>query len=192
MRRIGLSVAFMTVVGIAAAPARATVMVELAVEDMAAAADAIVIGRVVRSDVQLLAEPNAQGLRPWTVTRLEVEQWLEGPGGARVEILERGGVWQGGGQVIAGTPTYRAGDRVLVFLRIDVYGRWRTYGMAQGKWDVHAGVPGTPTTAQRDLSDLGLVHWAGGQMIVNGGTREAPVPLRDLIERIIRVREALR
>ena len=193
MRRIGLSVALSMLLTLGlAAPAGATVMVELTVEDMAADCDAIVIGRVERSGVQLLGEPNVQGLHPWMLTNLTVEQWLKGPGGASVTIHERGGVWQGGGQWIAGTPTYRRGDRVLVFLRLDVYGRWRTYGMAQGKWLVHAGVPGTPTTATRDLSDLSLVHWGGGQMHINHGTHERPVPLRDLVDRIARVMEALR
>jgi hypothetical protein len=192
MRRIGLSVALVLLGLFVAAPAAATVMVELTVEDMAADCDAIVIGRVTRTGVQLLGEPQVQGLHPWMVTDIAVEQWLKGPGGSAVTVHERGGVHQGGGQWIAGTPTYRRGDRVLVFLRLDVYGRWRTYGMAQGKWLVHAGVPGTPTTAVRDTSDLSLVHWGGGQMHINHGTVERPVELRDLIERIARVMEALR
>src|SRR5687768_18367936 len=77
----------------------------------------------------MIRRPPRSTLFPYTTlfrSRIQVEQWLEGPGGPTVDIQERGGIWQGGGQVIAGTPSYRAGDRVLVFLRIDVYGRWRS------------------------------------------------------------------
>jgi hypothetical protein len=83
---------------------------------------------------------------------------------------------------VAGTPEYQRGERVLVFLRKDPLGRYRTYGMAQGRFVLRAAVDG-PTLAIRDMADVGLAHWSGGQMqVAHGGVEE--LALDDLLARV--------
>ncbi len=146
-----------------ATPALATVMVEVPIDDMAFVADAIVVGRVDRVNVRLeLSGPEPM---PWTVSTIRVERFIHGSGGDEVKIEELGGDFQGTEVRVAGTPEYRAGERVLVFLRRDEAGRYRTYGMAQGKFTLRAAVDG-PTLATRDLGDIAFARWGGGAMQV--------------------------
>lgn len=165
------------------APARATVMVEVAVEDMIRDADAIVHGVVARSGTRMVFHEGS--LEPHTFTTLRVTRWLKGEGGPTVEIDELGGVFQGGGRVIDGTPEYAVGEEVVVFLerRPDRPG-YRTYAMVQGKFSVQRGAPGVPSFVRRDLEAVGFARWTGGQMQVVAG-REQPAmqlePFFDLI-----------
>lgn len=171
---------------LAPAEAEATVMVEVPVADMAFVADAIVIGRV--SHVGTRLELSGPEPMPYTVSTLTVERWLVGADGrSEVSIEEVGGQWQGQEVRVAGTPEYRAGERVLVFLRKDEQGRYRTYGMAQGKFSLQAAVDG-PTVAHRDLGEVAFAHWAGGEMQVDHGHAGA-MPLAELVGRIEQVVE---
>lgn len=152
----------------AARPAHATVMVELALEDMIRDADAVVRGVVERSAVRM--DLRTRHLEPWTITRVRTSAWLKSSAGApeavTVEIEELGGVWNGGGSWIEGTPRYRVNEEVVVVLKRDREGHLRTLGMVQGKFVVRRGVPGVPTVIVRDRSSVGFARWVGGQMIV--------------------------
>ena len=198
--RMGAIAAVLVAASIWAPGARATVMVEVAIEDMIAEADAIVLARVIGNGGQVHLVAN--GLEPHTVTRLRVSRWLKGnPASAPatgdgdspttaalgshpfgepevVRIRELGGELPGGGAIIDGTPQYRLGEEVLVFLRRDqeMPGAYHTYGMAQGKFTVMRGVPGQATTVQRDLGHLSFAQWRNGTMEVaaaaNGGAMD--------------------
>jgi len=169
---------------LAPAGAAATVLVEVPVDDMAYVADAIVIGRV--SHVGTRLELSGPEPMPFTVSTLTIERWVLGSGASdEVAIEEVGGHWQGLEVRVAGTPTYRAGERVLVFLRKDDQGRYRTYGMAQGKFTLQAAVDG-PTIAHRDLGEVSFARWANGQMEVDHGDVSA-MPFYELIGRIEQV-----
>ena len=152
----------------AARPARATVMVELALEDMIRDADAIVRG-VVQSSVVRMDLRTGQ-LEPWTYSRVQTSAWLKStpraPQASTVDIEELGGVWNGGGSWIDGTPRYRANEEVVVLLKRDREGHLRTLGMVQGKFVVRRGVPGVPTVLARDLSSVGFARWVDGQMTI--------------------------
>ena len=151
-----------------ARPARATIMVELALEDMVRDADAIVRGVVERSAVRM--DLRTGELEPWTVTRIRASAWLKStsraPTATVVEVEELGGVWNGGGTWIDGTPRYRPNEEVVVILKRDVEGHLRTLGFVQGKFVVRRGVPAIPTTVARDLSSVSFARWADGQMTV--------------------------
>lgn len=176
----------------AGSTARATVLVEVPLDDMIVDADAIVLGQVERVGTQMRVREDGT-LEPWTVTTLRVESWLAGrPAGAadRVGIHERGGEWQGGGMRIAGTPDYRVGERVVVFLWRDPLGRLRTYGMVQGRYVVRAGVD-VPTTVERDLHEVGFAQWSNGTMAVTH-LDDVPITLDQLVGRIRDVLEMVR
>jgi hypothetical protein len=170
--RILVVVALLAPPLVVAPVARATVMVPIPLEDMVRDASAIVHARVIRSGSRLALE---DGGRPHTLTQLEVIEWLSGTGGAQITIDEIGGSHPAGDLVITGTPVYRAGDEVVVFLRstTSVEGAaYRTMGMIQGQFVVRHGVPGVNDTVVRDTSDIGLATWDGGPMSVVEGGRE--------------------
>lgn len=152
--------------------AHATVMVEIPMEDLVRDADAIVLGTVERVGVRLQMDAAQRGMDPHTITTIRVESWLKGSGDDRVTIDELGGVMGELGLRIDGTPRYRTGERVVVFLH-RVEGRYRTLQMAQGAFEVLPGVPGAPSIVQRDLEAIGLARWTDGQMTIEHGGRSA-------------------
>lgn len=155
-----------------ASTARATVMVSMPLEDMVQGATAIVHARVARVGTRLALDAE-RGPMPHTVSELVVLEWLKGEGGSQIAIDELGGEVAGLGMAIAGTPEYRVGDEVIVFLRTTEEGTWRTLGMVQGQFVVRHGVPGTPDEVIRDTSSIGFATWDGGPMGIVEGGREA-------------------
>jgi len=162
--------------------AQATVLVEVPIDDMIADADAIAVAQVAHVGTRLVLRQDGE-LEPWTATTLRVERWLGGGAGTTVVVHERGGLWQGGGMRIAGTPEYHPGERVVVFLRLDETGRYRTYGMVQGKFVIRAGVAGVLTTVERDFTEVAFATWSSSGMVVQPRGAQ-PLPLDLLLERI--------
>ncbi len=184
MVRVAL-LAALSVMG--ATPAGATVVQELTLEDMAADADVVVLARVERVVERLAATP--RGMEPQRIATLRVTRWLKGRGGERLVVRETGGaLGRGGGMRIVGTPTYRTGQEVLVFLvrHPEHRGSWRTYAMAQGFFVVMRGVGGVPDTVRRSLRDLGLARWSQGRFEV---VRREGVETARLDEVVARIRQ---
>lgn len=173
-----------------AGDARATVLVEVPLDDMIFDADGIVLGDVVHVGVQMAVRDDGS-LEPWTATTIRVARWLKNGSGDTVTIYERGGVWQGGGMRIDGTPEYRVGERVLAFLWTDPLGRTRTYGMVQGRFVVRAGAPGVPTTVERDMDAAGFAQWSSQGMTVTH-LPATVMPLDRMLARIAYVLEVTR
>lgn len=152
------------------ASAAATVMVEVPLEAMVREADAIVVGRVERVGVRLVMLPG--GAQPHTITTIRAAEWIKGEGGERVRVDEIGGVMEQGGMVIEGTPEYRVGDEVVVFLRRTPEGALRTYAMVQGQFHIVRGVGGAEDVVVRDTRAVGFASWASGPMTIeHGGVR---------------------
>jgi len=166
---------------------RATVMERVPLADLSREASAIVIGRVEASGVRVAIR--GQGLEPQTVSRVRVSQWLRsdslhGEPTATVSIRELGGIGDDIAMHIEGTPSYRPGEEVLVFLCHDAehVNDYRTCGMAQGKFTIVRGVPGMPAVAWRDLSELGFAHWGLAGMSVDEARPGAPVQLDAVLD----------
>jgi len=72
-----------------------------------------------------------------TVTDLHVSEAIRGPiaAGETIHVTELGGVVGGIGYVVAGSPRYAAGQRVLLFLETNDRGDWVAKNMAVGKFD---------------------------------------------------------
>lgn len=153
--------------------ARATVMVEVPLERMVAESSAIVLGRVERVGVRL--ELDAQHhATPHTVSVVRVSEWLRGPGTSElVTIDEIGGTSPTLSMAVAGTPEYRRGEEVVVFLRALGGDRYRTFAMAQGHFEILRGVPGADDVVVRDTSAIGLASWEHGPMTITHGHRSA-------------------
>lgn len=151
--------------------AAATVMVEVPLERMVREADAIVVGRVERVGVRLVMLPGG-GAEPHTITTIRAVEWIKGDGGERVRLDEIGGVMEQGGMRIEGTPEYRVGDEVVVFLRRTPEGAMRTYAMVQGQFHIVRGIGGADDVVVRDTRAVGFASWASGEMAIeHGGVR---------------------
>lgn len=166
---------------------RATVMTRVPLADLSREASAIVIGRVESNGVRLAIR--GQGLEPQTVSGVRVSQWLHGDSvhgepAATVSIREIGGISDDVAMHIEGTPSYRPGEEVLVFLCHDAehVNDYRTCGMAQGKFTIVRGLPGMPSVVWRDLSELGFAHWDETGMSVDETRPGAPVQLEAVLD----------
>ncbi len=131
----------------------------------------------------------AESYDPTTLTSIQVSDWMKGEGGELVQLRELGGVFARGGMRIDGTPQYRVGEEVVLFLERDpeVPEYFRTFAMAQGKFMVIHGVPGTSSVVARDTRDLAFARlddttteWRGA-----GGTVGTPHTVVEPGERIV-------
>ncbi len=186
LRTISLAIASLAI----ASTASATVMVEVPLEELIQSADVIVHGTVVSSRVRMEMRDGA--LEPQTLTTIHVLEWIAGPGGETVELRELGGTWQGGGVRFDGTPEYRAGEEVVVFLqrRPEAPHDLRTAAMVQGKFMVRHGVPGVPARVQRDLAGISFARWADGHQIIAQPTGEPTMELGAFLDYVRFVRGA--
>lgn len=173
------------------ATARATVMVEVSLEEMIQEAEVIVHGRVVRSDVRVAIDDGQ--MVPHTFTTIEVTEWLAGEGGETVQLRELGGTFHGVTHHIAGTPSYAIGDEVVVFLERREDGRrdLRTFAMAQGKFVVQHQLEGPPMIA-RDLEGVSFYRWGQGQQDVVEPGPQARMPLDAFLGYVRQVRGSAR
>ncbi|HUB10020.1 MAG TPA: hypothetical protein VMB50_23655 [Myxococcales bacterium] len=171
MKRAGLALAAL----VAAAPAAASIARALSLDDLAARAEVVVLGRVT-----------AQAPR-WTpdhrriVTRVtvRVEELWKGSAGATITVLRPGGELDGLGQVVLGEARFAVGELVVLFLvkRGDFY---RVVGMSQGAFRVEGG------TATQDLRELALVRASpdGPRIGAHGEGALPPMALGDLEARV--------
>jgi len=140
---------------LAAAPARASVMLRQGVPDLARSADLVARGTVKDTRSVL----SADGRRVFTYVTLEVAESWKGAPPREVKIRVHGGTVDGIGQMVQGEARFDAGQDVVVFLkRIGPSGAapvFRVEGMAQGKLDVFVD-PVRGEVAAPDLRGLEL------------------------------------
>jgi hypothetical protein len=172
-----------------ASTAYATVMVEVPLDELIQRADTIVHGMVVQSSVRVAMTQNGT-LEPQTITTIRPIEWIAGEGGDTVTIRELGGAWQGGVLRYEGTPDYRVGEEVIVFLerRPEAPHDLRTMAMVQGKFVVRHGVPGVPASVARDLEGIAFYRWIDGQQRVSAPGRDPAMELGIFLEHVRRVR----
>src|SRR5215472_5701615 len=132
-----------------ARPSRATTFILMSERDLAARSIAAVTGWV--TDVEAAADPATGGVN--TYVHLEPDEIVFGalPPGP-VVLREAGGQLRGGGEWIFGSPEYRVGEEVLVFLSQNADGTLRTTGMSMGKFSLDRDDRGT-LTAVRHLGE---------------------------------------
>ncbi len=93
--------------------------------ELVSAARAIVTGSVLSTQVR-------RGARLETVTEVAVEEWVKGSGGRSVQVVLPGGQLGDERLTVPGVPTFRSGDRVLLFLTRNGRGDWTTLSFALG------------------------------------------------------------
>ncbi|MFK8000748.1 MAG: hypothetical protein AB8H86_14205 [Polyangiales bacterium] len=165
-------------------PALATIMVEVPLEEMVVEGEGVVRATVIHSGTQLNLRDGGSEIT--TITTLRVDEWLVGQGDDEIRLREIGGETARGGMRIAGTPRYRLGEEVVVFLDDDVDGvdrYFRTFALVQGKFTVLRGVPGMPAVVMRDADAVGFATWIDGEMIIDHGG-EMVVGLTEFEQRV--------
>lgn len=135
------------------APASASIVEALDLEELTAQADCIVLGRVVWAEPILHSDGKIS-----TWSRIEVERTLRGTDPAQREILVEtlGGQIGDIGMRVAGEPSFAVGERALVFVRDDGKSVFRPVGMAQGVMRVRR--QGGSDTVAPSRTDLALVR----------------------------------
>jgi hypothetical protein len=108
---------------------RATIVPRLSLEEMVARSETIVSGQVAR----IWTAWDGPHRFIWTHTEISVNNVAKGNRSEKVVVSEPGGVVDGVGMQLAGTPRYTPGEQVMVFLERMPNGYLRTAGMGQGK-----------------------------------------------------------
>lgn len=125
----------------------ATVFVGVTDRGLADGSDAVVVGRVL--DVSVRRGANGA---PETVATVAVESALKGEPESVVTVTQPGGLLDDEGLVIPGAPTFRAGERQVLFLsRRDHRGARRTTMLGMGQYHVRLGADGL--VAERDVRE---------------------------------------
>lgn len=116
-----------------ALPARATTFDEATVQRLRASSDLIVLGRVERVEVFARGPAGQPGIH--TRATIRVGETLRGEDRDTVEVWAHGGRLGRRMRLVPGQASFRAGERVVLFLFRAGGGLWPT-GMGRGKWPV--------------------------------------------------------
>jgi hypothetical protein len=141
----------------AQAPATATSVVRLDLNQLTDKAEVILHGRCIRKQAR-----KDRGGDIVTDLTLEVFDALKGELGRTFEFTVYGGVLPERGSAIAGAPTFKTGEELLVFLGpVNARGQRMVIGLAQGKYTIRR--ERGRTLAFRNLQGLRLVDAETGE-----------------------------
>ena len=146
-----------------AAPAFATTVRKMDLPALVSASDSIVQGRV--ESVESRWENNLA----YTYTSVTVDEPLKGERRRAVLIRQLGGKIGSLHMTVAGTPQFKQGDRVIVFLKRRADGTFDVVGLNQGKYEI------TNDFAVANVSGLTLVNPKTGRMEEAGFMEKAPL-----------------
>jgi hypothetical protein len=136
------------------APARATTLERLPLDEMARKSTAIVRARVMSSSGVL------RGADIYTIYRIEiVESWKSSPKSDAVPVAVPGGVAGGLRQMVAGAPSLHVGEEYVMFLWTSRSGLTQLIGLSQGLFNVqHSGA-----------GDASATRAAAGELMLDSG-----------------------
>lgn len=136
-----------------AAPASASTVLELDLDELVSASNQIVVGKVADLDARVEADG-----RVYSYIRIQVAETLKGEHQREVVIRQIGGRTEELATIVPGMPDFKPDEEVLVFLehvtrhRIPV-----VTGMAQGKFHIAIGPDNRTRYAVPQLGDMNLV-----------------------------------
>lgn len=168
MKRLGLFAAAATLA--VTAPASASSVLNVSIEDHARLSKFVVVGRIVAQQGEL--DP-ANGVE--TAVSLKVVESFKGAArkGNTVVFHTRGGEFDGVLSQAVGDAVFKTGQTYLVFIE-EIDGRLYNIGLSTGVWDIRAGKPQTFVRAVQD----GL-HLVGDAEMENG-----PIPYQEMGARV--------
>lgn len=162
---------------LAASTATATSMVKMSLRDLAKKSDMIVLARV--EDETARYDANKEIYSYYTLRVLEPVKGAKGQ--TTITVRQIGGVVDNIASIVPGTPTFRKGEEVVVFLtREDATGHPWVMGLQQGKYTVVADKDGMKHV-RNDLDGLNLMGADGSK--AEGGV-STDVPLQAFLDGI--------
>ncbi len=132
MRRSAGIVAGLLALAFPVVGVNATDVIPKDLRELSREAEAIVRARVIETR----AAWNADRTLIWTANLVRIEETWKGSVTGFLSVVEPGGAVGDSGMVVAGAPRYQPGEDVVLFLRRDVLGQWRTHGWHQGRFTV--------------------------------------------------------
>jgi hypothetical protein len=165
----------MLAVIVAAAPLQATILIPAELPELVSEAETIVEGRVVSTESR--AVPGSR--RVETLVTLAADEYLKGNLGPRVVLRVPGGQIGFRRTVIVGAPIFRAGDRVVLFLRNAGPSLPWILGLNQGVYRVKA----APRLAVGKRADEQEVVEDQPRHVVSGASRSS-VPVNAFKTRV--------
>lgn len=165
-----------------AAPARATTVLKLPVDQMTQRADLVIRAEV--TDVSVRIESG--GVRPLsTQVTLRVVQVIKGHASSPVLRLDLlGGVTERASVVIPGMPSFRIGEEVVLFLERTPRG-FIPAGLTQGKYTVRHERQGNLRVSREILGVSRVMRDPTGRLVhVEGPDPEDDLPLEDLMKAV--------
>ena len=160
---------------VAAAPLHATVLISADLPELVSEAETIVQGRVVSAEPR--AVPGSRRIE--TLVTLAADEYLKGDLGPRVVLRVPGGQVGTRRTVMVGAPTFRPGDRVVLFLGNAAPSLPWIVGLNQGVYRVKA----APRSSGGKWSDEPQVV-EDQPTHVRSGTSGASVPLNAFKTRV--------
>lgn len=136
MQRI---VTCLLMIGLIVGPVAGTTLIKKNLSQLAREADAIVVAKVAANSCAW----NDKKTLIWTRTQVRVLETWKGKVSRDLDVMEPGGVVHPVGQKVPGMARYKTGDTVVIFLKKDVLGQWRTHGCIQGVFPVARRKDGT-------------------------------------------------
>ena len=172
MHRALLAAVALVATLVAALPAAATVVVPVAEADLVAQSSAVVLGRVTA------IESHADRGRIYTNVTLSIDETLKGDSVPSLTVRLLGGQVGDYAAWIEGSPEFRRGERVLVFVTAHRDGTARVAHFYQGKFSI-----------VRDASgeDMAVRETPAGVRLPSGAAAPATAP-----QRLRRFRDAIR
>jgi hypothetical protein len=162
---------------LAASTASATSMVKMSLRDLAKKSDTIVLARV--EDETARYDANKEIYSYYTLRVLEPVKGARGE--TTITVRQIGGVVDNIASIVPGTPTFRKGEEVVVFLTSkDAAGYPWVMGLQQGKYSVVADENGTKHV-RNELDGLNLMGADGSK---SEGRASTDVPLQAFLDGI--------
>src|SRR5437867_10443567 len=115
---------------LAAAPAGATMVERLSLEQLVERSERIVQGRCERT----WSDWDAKHQSIWTHWEIQVTEPIKGGPVTKLVISEPGGIVGDVGMLVEGVPHYEPGEEIVLFLYKTPIGYWRSRGLGQGKY----------------------------------------------------------
>ncbi len=129
LQRMTLALMFLAALSAYSVPrADATIIIKKTLTQLAAESERIVEGKVVE---RTAAYAPGTGII-FTHYRLRIARNLKGKAVESLVVSEVGGTVGDITQRVAGMPQYALGETVLLMLKKDALGHWRTHGLSQG------------------------------------------------------------
>lgn len=139
------------------ATARASTFIIPTDDELVIGARAIVRGKVVSVSGQM----DEQSGRIFTYVGLRVQEVLKGQIADReIVVKEEGGQVGGVGSIVWGTPRFKRGERVLLYLDTWRDGSLRVYQMFLGKFRIIEDTPNGQSVVVRDVPDANTIAFA--------------------------------